>query len=275
MREVTQSELENCLRDLDIYGFTTIKNAISKQKIDDLLQRVENGYSQIKNHKDIGLSARDANDKMVYNLQNKDIEFINILDYQPVKEILIRKLNDKYYRFIDEEHPNYILNYYNARSSGSYLPLHIDSHIPSPGSHTWAMQVVFLLEDMDQDNGCTTVVPGSHLSGMYTDRDLTNLKYINASAGDIVIWDSRLWHGTAENVSHTSRWALIATFTRWWLKQTMDITRSLPNEIYKNLSDEQKLLLGFCSIPPSDQSQRINTKTSYSELLDNVEDYYK
>ena len=128
---------------------------------------------------------------------------------------------------------------------------------------------------MDESNGCTIVAPGSHLSGMYTDRDLTNLTKINAKAGDIVIWDSRLWHGTTENKTLTSRWALVATFTRWWLKQTMDMTRSLPNKIYKDLSDEEKLLLGFCSIPPSDESTRINTKSSYDSLLDNVEDYYK
>ena len=44
------------------------------------------------------------------------------------------------------------------------------------------------------------------------------------------------------------------------------MTRSLPDSIYKKLTDEQKLLLGFCSIPPSDESNSIHTKKSYLDL---------
>ena len=44
-------------------------------------------------------------------------------------------------------------------------------------------------------------------------------KPILTSAGDLVIWDSRLWHGAKENHSNNDRWSLISTFTRWWIKQ--------------------------------------------------------
>ena len=54
----------------------------------------------------------------------------------------------------------------------------------------------------------------------------------------------------------------------------MDMTRSMPNSIYQKLSDEQKLLMGFCSIPPADESVRIVTKGSYDTLLSDVRDYY-
>ena len=184
------------------------------------------------------------------------------------------KLNDPYYRFLPPDTPNYILNYYNARSSGLALDLHIDSQVPNPGEFTWAMQVVFMLDDMNEENGCTVVVPGSHLSGRYTDREFMNVKHLNAKAGDLVIWDSRLWHGTTENKTGAARWALIATMTQWWVKQSMDITRSLPEDIYQKLSNEQKALLGFCSIPPVDDKIRINTKCGYDFLKPSVKDYY-
>ena len=144
MREIKDNELDNHHKDLDVYGYTVIKNVMPKNTIHGLIKKVNAEYTQINNLEDLGLPDRDAKDKLVYNLQNKDLEFINILTYQPVKSILIRKLNDQYYRFLDESKPNYILSYYNARSSGSHLPLHIDSYIPSPGAHTWVMQVVFL-----------------------------------------------------------------------------------------------------------------------------------
>jgi ectoine hydroxylase-related dioxygenase (phytanoyl-CoA dioxygenase family) len=170
--------------------------------------------------------------------------------------------------------PNYILSYYNARSSGLKLDLHIDSYVPNQGEFTWAMQVGFILDDMNEDNGCTVVVPGSHQSGKYTDRDLKNVKSIIAKAGDVIIWDSRLWHGTKGNSSGASRWALIATITQWWVKQSMDIPRGLPDSIYQNLLDEQKALLGFCSIPPVNSNGRINTKCGYDFLKPSVKDYF-
>ena len=54
----------------------------------------------------------------------------------------------------------------------------------------------------------------------------------------------------------------------------MDVTRKLPEVIYAQLTNDEKLLLGFCSIPPSDESGLIHTKNSLSELLPNVADYY-
>lgn len=137
------------------------------------------------------------------------------------------------------------------------------------------MQVVFLLDDMDETNGCTVVVPGSHRSGEFSDRALAKDVPITASAGDVVIWDSRVWHGTRENVRNASRWALVATFSRWWMKQSMDMTRSFPDEIYRLLTDEQKSLVGFCSIPPQDENDRINTKCGYDFLKPSASDYYR
>ena len=275
MRDISDIELDEYSKDLDVYGFCKITNALGSELVSDLKEKVEKYSLKIQNPDSFGLRNRDSTDQMVYNLQAKDSKFIDILVFDPIKEILMNKLNDKYYRFLDESKPNYILNYYNARSSGAALPLHIDSHIPSAGDLTWAMQVSFLLEDMDEKNGCTILVPGSHKSGKFSDRELTNVTKMKAKAGDIIIWDSRTWHGTVANSSGLSRWALIATFSCWWMKQTMDMTKSLPNEIYQKLSDEKKLLLGFCSIPPTDESERIITKQSYDDLLDNVDDYHK
>jgi hypothetical protein len=53
----------------------------------------------------------------------------------------------------------------------------------------------------------------------------------------------------------------------------MNIPKTISNELYRELSDAQKLLLGFCSIPPSDPFERVNTKTGYDFLKPNVGDY--
>ena len=197
------------------------------------------------------------------------------MNINPMTNIGKYFLNDEYYRFLDPNLPNFTLNYYNARSSGKKLDLHIDSHIPFPGDHATMMQFVFLLEDSNEANGCTVVVPKSHQSGQYTDRslDLSSLTKLEGKKGDFIIWDSRLWHGTLENVSKVSRWALIATFGRWWIKPSIDIVRSVDSKIYEKCTDIEKQLLGFCSIPPRDPLDRINTKCGFDFLKSKLDEY--
>ena len=165
------------------------------------------------------------------------------------------------------------MHYYNARSGGQELDLHIDTYFPFISKQTIAMQFSFILNEMNDDNGCTVVVPGSHLSGEYCNRGIKEKKSILAKPSDLVIWDSRLWHGSKKNKLNMDRWALIATLSQWFIKQAMDIPKSLPQNIYNKCSDSQKALLGFCSIPPKNEKGRINTKTGYDQLKKNLADY--
>ncbi|MBI4354995.1 MAG: phytanoyl-CoA dioxygenase family protein [Candidatus Omnitrophica bacterium] len=275
MRAVPEAALQQHLKELRVYGYTRIEQFLDTAEVQRLKALVTRSYEATRQLQYAGRPNRDAADQVVYNLQNKDKYFIDILDDPFISRVLMTMLNDPYYRFLPSDVPNYILSYYNARSSGERLDLHIDSVIPAPGERTWAMQIAFVLDDQTPENGCTVVVPGSHLSGAYTDRSLQKLEPIRAQAGDLVMWDSRLWHGTTANASGRPRWALIATFVMWWVKQTMQITRSLPDAMYQTLTDRQKALLGFCAIPPVDETQRINTKCGYDALLPSVEDYHR
>lgn len=265
------SEISQHIAEVKAYGYTIIEGG-NKNFLKHL--KLVKQITQVADSANKSLHADRAQDHLVYNLQNKDVEFVKLLSNPLVQEVLGAFLNDEYYQVQDQSISNFILNYYNARSSGKFLDLHIDSLVPAHGDFTWAMQAAFVLEDMDEENGCTVVVPGSHQSGKYSDRSLGKRYPLIAKAGDIAIWDSRLWHGTLDNISGRSRWVLIATFTRWWVKQSMDMTRKLSEEIYSQLTDSEKLMLGFCSIPPSDEFGSIHTKKTYSDLLPKVADYW-
>jgi ectoine hydroxylase-related dioxygenase (phytanoyl-CoA dioxygenase family) len=129
------------------------------------------------------------------------------------------------------------------------------------------MQVAFVLEDQTPLNGCTVFVPGSHQTDRYAHpSDLPTAIPVASKVGDVVIWDSRTWHGTTANTTGQSRWSFIATFARWWVKQSYDIPASLPNAFYSQLSDEERSILGYCSIPPRDEMDRIDIKAGYEIL---------
>jgi ectoine hydroxylase-related dioxygenase (phytanoyl-CoA dioxygenase family) len=278
MRKITELELKKAIQSLEVFGYAKITNVMDSKEVQEMEDKVNFYYQNVGQKVDYqGRPARDFRDKMIYNLQNKDKYFIDLLDNPDIKEILKYFLNDPYYRFLPPEKPNYTLSYYNARSSGEFLDLHIDSHIPMQGDKTFSMQCIFIVNEFSESNGCSIAIPGSHKSGKYTDRSLGAESYTKlfANPGDVVLWDSRLWHGTLENISGKDRWALIATIVSWWVKPAMNMTQSLPQEIYSKLSDEQKSFIGFCSIPPKDEFGRVNTKTGYEFLKSDVKEYYK
>lgn len=211
----------------------------------------------------------DFGQTVVYNLLNKDLFFVKLLfASEEIEKIMVHFLNDIWYKQIPAGQPNYILRGSGGRSSNGALPLHIDSYVPYLGSYVYSLQYSIVLEDQDEMNGCTIVVPGSHKSGQYADQSaLKDAIPIRSKAGDVVIWDSRLWHGATANTSGQTRWAIVSTFVRWWIKQVSNVTGSLPKEIYESLSNKEKSILGFCSIPPDNEFKGIDMKTGYDDLI--------
>ena len=137
-----------------------------------------------------------------------------------------------------------------------------------------SMQMIFSLNGQSEANGCTKIVPGSHKAGNFPNREMTDIATpLICDAGDAIIWDSRLWHGAGQNVNKTDRWSLVATFRPWFMKQNFDPSKGMPKEIYNSLSDQQKALCGFLSLPPSNQFDRINIKQGYEALKENIGDY--
>lgn len=274
-REFKKNELELIINQISLNGYCKVSNVINDDVIEELHKLIENEHT--KNYAKIvkNVPDRDKDDKIVYNLQSISKLFIDIISNKFVSDIAKPFLNDIHYRYLEPDLPNYNLTYFNARSSGQKLDLHIDSGIPFSGSYPIAMQFVFLIEDSTEDNGCTVIVPKSHQSGEYTDRslDLESLVKLTGKKGDVIIWDSRSWHGTLPNKTGRSRWAIIATFARWFIKPQMNIIKTINDDIYRQCSDAQKHLLGFCAIPPTDPFDRVNTKNGYDFLKESVNDY--
>lgn len=257
-------------------GYVHIPQVFSSEVIAEAFDKIAFWYERMQN----GLSDRmprlNKDQAMVYNLQNKDIFFIRmLLENEIVEGILKHFLNDQWFRSIPEGHPNYILRSFLARSSKHQMPMHIDSFVPYTGSYPFIMQCVILLEDMNDKNGCTVIVPGSHQSDEYASQDsFSEAVSIHGKAGDLVIWDSRTWHAAKENVSEGTRWSMIATFCRWWIKQAFNIPGNLPQDIYEQLSDNQKSILGYTSVPYDDETYGIDMKRSYQFLPNEVEKYH-
>ena len=268
-------DLETLIEKVDQDGYCSIPQVYKPEQVQKTLELSIYWHEQTKEELADDLPSLAKNDPFVWNPQNKDIYFLEMMFYSPlVEEILKHFLNDRWFKQIPPDRPNYILRNLLARSSDKVLPMHIDSLVPYAGPYPFVMQVSMLLEDQNEENGCTVVVPGSHKSCEYADQSAFDIGVpLVGEAGDVFIWDSRIWHGTRENKTGRTRWALIATYARWWLKQMFYITETLPQDIYDQLTDSQKAVLGFCSIPHRSEMEGVDMKRGYDSLLPDVAGY--
>jgi len=268
-RILKMSAAEQYIRTIREQGYVLIKAGNSAAAVARLLEKIKEIAATTESPGGSGVPYLNRGHHMLYNMQNKEFLFVEAkLRHVLVTEILMALLNDEWYKQIPPGNPSYILRSMLARSGGeSPLPLHIDSFIPSSGSYCWSAQASFILEDQTAENGCTIAVPGSHLFDRYASPDdMGKAVKIESQAGDILVWDSRLWHGTSGNKSGKTRWAFISTFTRWWLKQNYQITETFPVDFYRRLSDAEKAVIGYCSIPSRDEYDRIDIKGGYEIL---------
>jgi len=253
-------------------GYTVIENAIASCMVEELLCKLKHIISTRKQYAQDNTSEEGGG--YLTDLQNEEVLFIKVVLGQPtLRSLLIALLNDPFYRNIPKDKPNYIFRGIRALDDGANgLPLHIDSVLPSSSRYPTGIVSSFILEDHDRNNGCTLVVPRTHRSDCFADRRSSDrVVAIEAKAGDIVAWDTRLWHGTEDNPQRNSRLSLLCTFTSWHLKQPLRHYDTLPNHIYQQLTDEEKSIIGFCSIPARDSSEsHDNSKFGYECLAEQI-----
>lgn len=260
---------------IEKHGYCIIPQVYGPAEVQEGLNKTRHWFEKSKNSVSGRLSALTKNDLYLWNPQYKDHFFLDLF-FRPsiLQEILVHFLNDPWFKAIPAGEPNYILQNLMGRSSDKQLALHIDSFIPYLGDYVTMIQAAVILEDQTTENGCTVVIPGSHLTGRYADQtSFEKAIPVITKAGDLVLWDSRIWHGTLGNQTDGTRWSIIAAFSRWWIKQMFNYTDNLPQHIYERLTDSQKAILGFCSIAYNDESEGIDRKRGYDTLLEHVEDY--
>ena len=247
-------------------GYCIIRNGLSSEVVPDLFSKI----NAIIDKRKLLRSAPSVGANGYYtDLQNDDLTFIRVVFGHPIlRALLISSLNDPYYRGVPSGEPNYIFRGIRVRDAVSDgLPLHIDSVLPSSSRHPTGIVSAFILEDHERSNGCTLVVPGTHRSDEFADRSAVNRAVaLEAKAGDIVLWDTRLWHGTEDNPQRRSRLSLLCTFTSWHLKQPYRHYETLPDSIYRELTDEEKTIIGFRSVPAKDSLDATHEIDEVDEL---------
>lgn len=133
--------------------------------------------------------------------------------------------------------PHYRISMVSGIVNGAGIPrglIHSDwpynqksaAHIPPPyPDAVLHIVTMWMLTDFTLENGGTVVVPGSHKKpchplpgGEYDPAEpYPGEARLIGKAGTIGVFDARLWHAVAPNISGTDRVAVLVRFAPWWL----------------------------------------------------------
>jgi ectoine hydroxylase-related dioxygenase (phytanoyl-CoA dioxygenase family) len=141
----------------------------------------------------------------------------------------------------------------NRKGSNQYVSnIHRDVRTFSDGVPVM-VQLLLPLDEFSPATGSTWLLPGSHRKDLKpTDAEFyQDARQISAHAGQLIFFDSRLWHAAGVNRTDQMRRALTLTFTRPFWKPQFDYCRYLGAEVVAALPEPTQQLLGYFSRVPS------------------------
>lgn len=110
-----------------------------------------------------------------------------------------------------------------------------------------SVAAIWALDDFNEENGGTFVIPGSH---QWPDRTPTEAEKNSAlsvvmPAGSVVFFLGTLWHGGGANTSNASRLGLTAQYCEPWCRTVENCFLSIPQESVKQCSEKVQSMLGY------------------------------
>jgi len=133
---------------------------------------------------------------------------------------------------------------------GGEMVLHADQiFIPEPWpAQPQGLNVAWCLDDFTEANGATRFVPGSHRLNRAPRAEDANAETapMEAPAGSIVVFESRVWHKTGHNRTADGRRAgVFAWYTKPIYRTQENWFLSLKPEVRQFAGDDALVLLGY------------------------------
>jgi ectoine hydroxylase-related dioxygenase (phytanoyl-CoA dioxygenase family) len=121
--------------------------------------------------------------------------------------------------------------------------------MPEPWLTCYSMNAIWCLHDVDEGNGATRYLPGSHRFTCFAevpDDPKVGMRAFEATAGSVILMDGRLWHTSGANTSTDRERALLfALYTRSFLRHQTNWWRALSPETRRRLDPQLKEWLGL------------------------------
>jgi hypothetical protein len=238
-------EREASARSLQVEGWAHLPAAFPQQLVAAVTRDLTSAYAQCRD-----IQTANGLERIVegtaHHLPCFARTFLDLLDRISFAEIFEAYFGGPF-----------ILNSYgaviNLPDQPSYVSnIHRDIRTFS-GSLPLMLNMLVMLDPFTVENGATYLLPGSHLCAERPKDEEFYAKAARAvgTAGDVVLWNSNLWHAAGRNTTATARRALTLTWTKPFIKQQLDYPRALGYDVVATLSDRLKQFLGYYARVPA------------------------
>ena len=264
------TDIDDAVIALNRDGYVLLDDMLPHARCSELVEMLEDTHTLMSPYYAANAAAGHRlnfheDEKIVYNLHNKKLAFLDFIDPEPVFGIVERFLQQGSYKKADPV----VLRQNTARTpmpGGSAQQLHIDSRLPG-GAFPLMAVVTWMLEDFTDENGATRIVPGTQRRAEFPPDDTAVPEEISITGprGSVLIMDGAVWHGGGANRSVNTRWCVLSTYVRWFLKTAFDFSQNMPANFYAQLTTRQKRIMGFTTQPPLDEFTRISARSEEPE----------
>jgi ectoine hydroxylase-related dioxygenase (phytanoyl-CoA dioxygenase family) len=109
------------------------------------------------------------------------------------------------------------------------------------------LNMLIMLDDFTEENGATLLLPNSHKQNKKPSNNYFDNNSISVlgKAGDIIVWNSNLYHSSGNNKTNKIRRALPITFSLPYYKQLLDYPRAIGYDKYETFNASMAQLLGY------------------------------
>lgn len=240
-------DLEQAKRDLDEWGYCFLAEALSPEQVarartrivEQAAAEVELGVARFDTGKHPSKYEGYGVNQRIPSLLNKGQVFHELAVHPEVAVLLEHALG-----------PRYLLSSFTANitSPGCELQdLHTDQgYVTRPfPRYPIVTNVVWMLDDVDDVNGGTRVVPRSHLwEHDLPSQDVPTVGAVTP-AGTALVVEGRTWHQAGANRSDRRRHVLLSNYCRAWVRQQENPFLALAPAVEASLTPEMRRLLGW------------------------------
>ena len=274
-RKICDDEIKYFIEEIKEKGFCVIKKYLAEKDVKFLINEALFLIEQKGSDEEgtpLGLQSTIKFDKRLNTVIQYSKDYLEISTTGDHLKIYSEFLNDPFYGLIPSNDPNFILAQANLRQATSRLAFHVDSRLVTPGYNTWSMQGIIALSRKNNLTGGLRVRPGSHLKDYFPDstKNYSDAEDVDLEPGDMAIFSSQLHHATHDTKKgQNASWALLLTYRSWWCKQQFDLWSMIDSGLLSELNDNQKLILGACSVVPHVSSASPSSRHGYAIFRDN------
>jgi ectoine hydroxylase-related dioxygenase (phytanoyl-CoA dioxygenase family) len=235
--------------ELDQKGYTILRNLVDESWLNLLRDALDKAF--IQHRKTQVIYKNDINTKGVaLHVLLSDSIFIDFLQE-------LQRLN--FFKFLSESFfkSKCIINSFSGLDNLPHQPnfssiVHRDLRFYSR-DFPLMVNCLLMVDDFTTENGATYLLPYSHLEERKPSDEEFFKNSIQAvgKKGDMLIFNSNVWHASALNKTQDHRRAIPITVSKSFIKQLLDYPRALGYDNMESFSFEMQQLLGYHSRVPA------------------------